>query len=264
MSVFRQPIIADATGISATRRDSSDEQASGGDQHIISSAQRTFSLSRSPFTAMFASSARSAALSAGLGRRAASTIAQKYSNAIFSAALNKSPQVLTKVQTELNAIQSAVKATPELASFIHNPTLSTKDRAAGLPSLYAAAGKDGVSEITKNLFVVLSENGRLVETEGVIEGFNELVANYRGELNVTITSATPLPKDVQTRLETLLKQSQAAQQAKSLKITNKVCGESFACLLAIYERCEGQPVRPWWCRGRLWRQDDRPQRRVAR
>ena len=213
---------------------------------------------------MFASSARSAALSAGLGRRAASTIAQKYSNAIFSAALNKSPQVLTKVQTELNAIQSAVKATPELASFIHNPTLSTKDRAAGLPSLYAAVGKDGVSEITKNLFVVLSENGRLVETEGVIEGFNELVANYRGELNVTITSATPLPKDVQTRLETLLKQSQAAQQAKSLKITNKVCGGSFACLLAIYECCEDQLVRPRWCRGRLRRQDDRPQRRVAR
>ena len=57
---------------------------------------------------------------------------------------------------------------------------------------------------------------------GVIEGFNELVASYKGELNVTITSAAPLPRDIQTRLETLLKQSQAAQQAKSLKITNKV------------------------------------------
>ena len=171
---------------------------------------------------MFAASARSAALSAGLGRRAASTIAQKYSNAVFSAALNKSPQVLTKVQAELNAIQAAVKASPELGAFITNPTLSTKDRAAGLPQLYAAAGKEPVSEITKNLFVVLSENGRLVETEGVIEGFNELVASHKGELNVTITSAAPLPRDVQTRLETLLKQSQAAQQAKSLKITNKV------------------------------------------
>ena len=172
---------------------------------------------------MLAASARSAVLSAGLGRRAASTIASKYSSAVFSAAV-KSPQALTKVQTELNAIQAAVKSTPELSSFIHNPTLSTKDRAAGLPALYAAAGKEPVSDITKNLFVVLSENGRLVETEGVIEGFNELVASHKGELNVTITSAAPLPRDVQTRLETLLKQSQAAQQAKSLKITNKVRG----------------------------------------
>ena len=90
-------------------------------------------------------------------------------------------------------------ATPALSTFINNPTLSTKDRSAGLPAIYAAAGKE-VSDITKNLFVVLSENGRLVETEGVIEGFNELVANYKGELNVTITSAAPLPKDIQTRL----------------------------------------------------------------
>ncbi|KAI0808168.1 OSCP, subunit 5 of the stator stalk of mitochondrial F1F0 ATP synthase [Fomes fomentarius] len=171
---------------------------------------------------MFAASARSAALSAGLGRRAASTIAQKYSSAVFSAALNKSPQVLTKVQSELAAIQNALKSTPELDSFVHNPTLSTKDRAAGLPAIYAAAGKEPVSDITKNLFVVLSENGRLIETEGVIEGFNELVAKHKGELSVTITSAAPLPRDIQTRLETLLKQSQAAQQAKSLKITNKV------------------------------------------
>ncbi|KAI0661448.1 OSCP, subunit 5 of the stator stalk of mitochondrial F1F0 ATP synthase [Cubamyces menziesii] len=170
---------------------------------------------------MLFSSARSAALSAGLGRRAASSIALKYSNAVFSAALNKSPQVLNKVQAELNAIQSAVKSTPELSTFIHNPTLSVREREAGLPAIYAAAGKE-TSEITKNLFVVLSENGRLVETEGVIEGFNELVAGYKGELNVTITSAAPLPKDIQSKLETLLKQSQAAQQAKSLKITNKV------------------------------------------
>ncbi|KAI8994038.1 OSCP, subunit 5 of the stator stalk of mitochondrial F1F0 ATP synthase [Trametes punicea] len=170
---------------------------------------------------MLFSFTHAATFSAGLGRRAASSIALKYSNAVFSAALKKSPQVLTKVQSELNAIHSAVRSTPELGAFIHNPTLSVREREAGLPVIYAAAGREP-SEITKNLFVVLSENGRLVETQGVIEGFNELVANYKGELNVTITSAAPLPKDIQSRLETLLKQSQAAQQAKSLKITNKV------------------------------------------
>ncbi|RDX45506.1 OSCP-domain-containing protein [Lentinus brumalis] len=195
-----------------------------GDEHALDDERPLFHDDDHSFhhlAAMFAASARSAILSAGLGRRAASTIAQKYSSAVFSAALKKSPQVLNKVQTELNAIHSAVKSTPELDTFIHNPTLSSNDRAAGLPAIYAAAGKE-VSDITKNLFGVLSENGRLVEAQGVIEGFNELVAKYKGELDVTITSAAPLPRDIQTRLETLLKQSQAAQQAKSLKITNKV------------------------------------------
>ncbi len=206
-----------------------------GDEHALDDERPLFHDDDHSFhhlAAMFAASARSAVLSASLGRRAASTIAQKYSSAVFSAALKKSPQVLNKVQTELNAIHSAVKSTPELDTFIHNPTLSSNDRAAGLPAIYAAAGKE-VSDITKNLFGVLSENGRLVEAQGVIEGFNELVAKYKGELDVTITSAAPLPRDIQTRLETLLKQSQAAQQAKSLKITNKV-----RLLISSYRFCD--------------------------
>ncbi|KAH9935454.1 ATP synthase delta subunit-domain-containing protein, partial [Fomitopsis serialis] len=158
---------------------------------------------------MLLSSARTATASAGLGRRAASSLALKYSNAIFNAALHKSPQTLNKVQSELTALSSAIK----------------DDHSAGLVALYAAAEgpkKEPVTDITKNLFVVLSENGRLAEAQGVIEGFHELVSKHRGELTVTITSAAPLPSDIQRKLEASLKQSQAAQQAKSVKVANKI------------------------------------------
>ncbi|KAG1747245.1 ATP synthase delta subunit-domain-containing protein [Suillus paluster] len=86
----------------------------------------------------------------------------------------------------------------------------------------AAVRRSPVSEITKNMFAVLSDNGRRGETQGAIESFNELVSKYKGELEVVVTSAAPLLKDVSSWLETILEQSQAAQQAKSLKITNKV------------------------------------------
>jgi F-type H+-transporting ATPase subunit O len=170
---------------------------------------------------------RTYAPTAGLGRRAASGIALKYANAAYSAALSKSPQVLTKVQAELNAISKSIEDTPDLKTFVTNPTLSVKERNTGLPLLFAraegaGAKKEPVSDITKNLFALLSENGRLGETPGVIEGFNEMVSKYKGELSVIVTSATPLAKDVLTRLETTLKQSQTAQQAKTLKVTNKV------------------------------------------
>lgn len=153
--------------------------------------------------------------------RNASSIAQKYSKATYQAALAKSPATLTKVHGELTSISSALKSTPDLASFIANPTLSAAERAAGLPAVYKAAGAS-VSDVTKNLFQVLSENGRLGEAEGVIEDFGSLVSKYKGELEVTVTSASPLPKDVQTKLEAALKQSQTAQQAKTVKVTNKV------------------------------------------
>ncbi|KAJ8077112.1 ATP synthase F0 subcomplex subunit OSCP atp5 [Marasmius tenuissimus] len=176
---------------------------------------------------LLTSAARSASVTPGVGRRAASAIASKYSNAVYGAALAKSPQTLTQVHTELANVVSAIKQNQEVNSFIRNPTLSAKDRSSGLSSLFSSlegtgAKKAPVSDITKNLLTVLSENGRLGETEGVIEGFNELVSQYKGELTVTVTSATPLQKDILTRLENVLKQSQTAQQAKSLKITNKV------------------------------------------
>ena len=176
---------------------------------------------------LLASTARSASRTPGLGRRAASAIASKYSKAVFGAALSKSPQTLTKVHTELSSVSNAIKANPEINTFVNNPTLSLQERNKGLQGLFAklegtGPKKEAYSDVTKNLFSVLSENGRLGEAEGVIEGFNELVAQHKGELTVTVTSASPLAKDILTRLETTLKQSQAAQAAKVLKITNKV------------------------------------------
>lgn len=170
---------------------------------------------------------RTYAPTAGLGRRAASGIALKYANAAYSAALSKSPQVLTKVHAELNAISKSIEEIPDLKAFVTNPTLSVKDRNASLPALFTRAEGTGakkvsVSDITKNLFGLLSENGRLGETAGVIEGFNELVTKHNGELNVTVTSAAPLSRDILSRLEVILKESQTARQAKSLKVTNKV------------------------------------------
>jgi F-type H+-transporting ATPase subunit O len=177
------------------------------------------------------SAARTAAASAGLGRRAASSIALKYSHAAYSAALAKSPAALNKVQADLNTIATSLKDQPDVTSFILNPTLSANDRKVGLKTLFSkleSGKKEPVSDITKNLLGVLSENGRLGETADVISGFNELVAKYKGELTVVVTSATPLSREVLTRLETTLKQSKTAQQAKTLKVTNKVRGRMLS------------------------------------
>jgi F-type H+-transporting ATPase subunit O len=74
------------------------------------------------------------------------------------------------------------------------------------------------------LFGVLAENGRLQDTEKVIQGFLELMTAYRGEVEVTVTSATPLDRATVSRIETALKGSQIAAKGngKTLKIVQKV------------------------------------------
>ncbi|KAG8700224.1 ATP synthase F0 subcomplex subunit OSCP atp5 [Ceratobasidium sp. 394] len=158
-------------------------------------------------------------------QRNASMIASKYAAALFGAA-SKNQTTLTKVQSELTAIKTSIHDTPTLSAFVTNPTLSASDRKNGLDAIFAAAApkgsKEPVSSITRNLFELLSENGRLGETTGVIESFNELLSKHKGELEVVVTSAAPLEKSMLSKLEATLKTSQAASQAKSVRVTNKV------------------------------------------
>jgi F-type H+-transporting ATPase subunit O len=46
---------------------------------------------------------------------------------------------------------------------------------------------NNTSELTKNFLAVLAENGRLYETDKVVEGFEQIMSAYRGELQITIT-----------------------------------------------------------------------------
>ena len=74
------------------------------------------------------------------------------------------------------------------------------------------------------MFSVLAENGRLYETDKVVDGFLEIMQAHRGEVKVVITTAQPLEKDLQKRLEDALKQSQMSQAdgKKNLVFENRI------------------------------------------
>lgn len=68
---------------------------------------------------------------------------------------------------------------------------------------------------------VLSENGRLSSAPRVFADFGSLMAAYRGELEVVVTSAEPLDSKAMQRLDKALKSSKEAE-GKTIKITNRV------------------------------------------
>ncbi|KAK4704389.1 F-type H+-transporting ATPase subunit delta, partial [Phenoliferia sp. Uapishka_3] len=145
----------------------------------------------------------------------------KYAGALYSAALKKSAATLKQVETDLTGVASFIKAEPSVAEFLANPVLSAKDKSEGIDSLLKKASKSP-SELTRNLFTVLAENGRLYESDKVINNFLEIMSAHRGEVKVIITSAVPLEKDIQNRLEASLKQSVRAAEGKTMIFENKV------------------------------------------
>jgi hypothetical protein len=96
--------------------------------------------------------------------------------------------------------------------------LTAAERQKGLQSIVGSSS----SPILLNLLNVLSENGRLSSASKVFTDFNSLMAAYRGELEVIVTSAEALDSKSMSRLEKALKGSQLAE-GKTLKINNKVC-----------------------------------------
>ncbi|GAA6004316.1 F1F0 ATP synthase subunit 5 [Rhodotorula paludigena] len=147
-------------------------------------------------------------------------LAGKYAGALFTAAAKNN--ALQAVETDLKGVQSTVGKDAKIHEFLSNPVLSAADKSAGIDALLKAASPKGASDLTRNLFQVLSENGRLYETDKVVEGFLEIMSAHRGEVKVVITSAVPLEKDLQKRLEDSLKSSQLAAAGKSLIFENRV------------------------------------------
>lgn len=118
---------------------------------------------------------------------------------------------LKQVEADLKAVHSAIKAEPSIQDFLSNPVLSSADKSKGIAEMLKKASPKGASsEVTKNFFEVLAENGRLYQSSKTIEDFLEIMTAHRGEVKVVITSAVSLEKDQTKRLEDALKQSQAA------------------------------------------------------
>ncbi|GAA6058902.1 hypothetical protein JCM10212_002854 [Sporobolomyces blumeae] len=143
----------------------------------------------------------------------------KYAGALYTAAVKG--DALKAVEADLKGVKSSI-GDAKVRDFLMNPILSSADKSSGIDALLKQASPKGASDLTKNLFEVLAENGRLYETEKVISDFLEILSAHRGEVKVTITTAAPLEKDLQKRLEDSLKNSQVAQSGKSLIIENKV------------------------------------------
>ncbi|GAA5993388.1 hypothetical protein JCM10908_002641 [Rhodotorula pacifica] len=151
-------------------------------------------------------------------------LAGKYAGALFTAAAKAN--ALQQVESDLKGVKATVGTDAKIHDFLSNPILSHADRASGLDALLSASaggkGSKGPSDLTRNLFSVLAENGRLYETDKVVDGFLEIMQAHRGEVKVTITTAQPLEKDLQKRLEDALKQSQVAQNGKNLVFENRI------------------------------------------
>jgi len=141
----------------------------------------------------------------------------KYATALYTAAAKRN--LLIPVETELKQVQTVVSKDPKIQSFLENPSLGRDAKRSGVKNML---GSQKYSDITRNFFDTLAENGRLGETVKIINGYLELMQAHRGEIPVTITSHKELDAATLAKLKDSLTKGSIASKDQKLIISNKV------------------------------------------
>ena len=108
---------------------------------------------------------------------------QQYTAAVKSSSLDS-------VAKALNSLNEIYHRDPKLATIMTAPTLSAEDKSAIVAELQKHTGGADKADTVKNFLNTLAENNRLGLLKGVCEKFGELMGAARGEVELTVTSAS--------------------------------------------------------------------------
>ncbi|KEF63361.1 ATP synthase F1, delta subunit [Exophiala aquamarina CBS 119918] len=151
-----------------------------------------------------------------------------YANALYVAAAKTNN--LESAAKAVGSLSSLLKSDPKLLTILAAPTLSDSDKSQIIAELEKHTGGADKSGTVKNLLAALAENNRLGLLEGVAEKFTTLIGASRGELELTITSATELDRKTLQRLEAAIAKSEYSQ-GKKLKTVTQVKPEILGGLI---------------------------------
>lgn len=109
----------------------------------------------------------------------------------YTAAVKSSS--LDSVAKALGALNDVYQKDAKLATIMTAPTLSVEDKTAIVAELQKHTGGADKADTVKNFLTTLAENNRLGLLKGVCEKFGELMGAARGEVELTVTSASVCP-----------------------------------------------------------------------
>lgn len=143
-----------------------------------------------------------------------------YASALYTAA--SKTNALDPTAKSLDQLSSIFKKDPKLAQILSAPALSVSDKQQIIQELQKHLGSSDKDGIVKNLLATLAENNRLGALPGVVSKFSELMGAHRGEVELVVTSATPLDNRTLSRLETAITKSDYVLKGQTVKTVSKI------------------------------------------
>jgi len=124
------------------------------------------------------------------------TVARRYASALADVVLDRGEA--KEVQQELQKWNELLQANANLQEVFRNPTIDLKQKRAVLNKLIERAKPRAT---TANFLKVLLQNQRLTDLSEINRKFAEILDERAGMVAATVTTARPVPENVQQNLQ---------------------------------------------------------------
>jgi F-type H+-transporting ATPase subunit delta len=143
----------------------------------------------------------------------ASGLAGRYAVALFELAQEQGP--LDVVAGDLHRLREMLAESADLERLIRSPVLSREEQARALTTLGERAG---FASLTRQFLGLLAHKRRLFALPEVIEAYDAMLAEHRGEVGAEVISAVPLSQE---QLESVQRQL-AGAVGKEVRLSTAV------------------------------------------
>jgi F-type H+-transporting ATPase subunit delta len=116
-------------------------------------------------------------------------VARRYARALFALGRKEGLQKLEKLGQDFDALEVALKASPNLADLYKNPLFSAEEKNRVAQEILGAIGAD---EYTKRFCALLAEKGRMGSLGDIIAVYRDLLDVEKGVLRGELVTAVPI------------------------------------------------------------------------
>ena len=149
----------------------------------------------------------------------AAGLAGRYAIALYE--LADEAKQLDGVAADLARIRAMIDESDDLRRMISSPLISREQQAKSIDALVSQAG---IGDVTRRFVRIVASNRRLFALRSIIEVFNRMLAERRGELTAEVTSAKPLTPQQAEAVNAALRGAVGRKVSMDLKVDPKLLG----------------------------------------
>lgn len=121
-------------------------------------------------------------------------VARRYAQALFKA--SEARDLLDTLAGDLRGLDALLRDHPRLRHFLISPQIGEKAKRELIANLFA----DRAHPLVVELLYLLMEKKRLPLLGQIIEGYRDLLEEHREIVRAEVTTATPVPSELEERL----------------------------------------------------------------